>query len=700
MKGKKIIAVIVGLCVAIGAAAGGIHGYKSYQKKSLVAEVQPVSNINWGYYGDAETSYGMVTNDSSQEVYLTDSKTVKKVYVEEGDTVKTGDPLLEYDTAELKIEIERKKLDIGTIENNIAIASHTLEAMRQAKPVDKTPPKLDTKKIEEFEKQDKEKNSVPEKDKVDSRIYNYVTEASLPYNMKTDPATGELVYPAGTEEDPYIYYCNPKAYVYGSFFNSIRPASDGTPGKYVKFIVCRKDAAGMMVFSGDGTGGTGDTGENGENSGTGGNGTTGDGSGESSGNGTTGEGTGGTTGDGNGGATGGNGTSGGTTDGSGTTGGTTGGSGTTGGTGGTTDGSGTTDGTTGGSAGPAVTGRTASTAQTDAGNENGGNTGADGIAGMGQSTGNQTPETGNRNPETDTSVSPNTAVFNGNNIPADYDTSRMWYIFTGEEYIPVSAADKYMDDFLEHATDWKMPEGYTEEELVKGIAEKESELKSLDIKKRQQELSLQSMQQTASDGIVRATVDGVVKTVGDPDEFQSDGTAFLVVTGDDGLYVSGTISELLLNDIEIGTVVTANSWESGMTFEATITEVSDYPVSNNSWGDGNPNVSYYSYTAFIEDSSALRNGEYVDLSIATNQSEAGGLFIEKAYVRTEDGKSYCMIADENECLKKQYVVTGRTVFGSAVEIKSGLTEEDRIAFPYGKEAVEGAAVKEASNMYN
>ena len=57
-------------------------------------------------------------------------------------------------------------------------------------------------------------------------------------------------------------------------------------------------------------------------------------------------------------------------------------------------------------------------------------------------------------------------------------------------------------------------------------------------------------------------------------------------------------------------------------------------------------------------------------------------------MRSEDGKSYCMIADENNRLKKQYVVTGRTVYGSAVEIKSGLTEDDRIAFPYGKNAVE------------
>ena len=205
------------------------------------------------------------------------------------------------------------------------------------------------------------------------------------------------------------------------------------------------------------------------------------------------------------------------------------------------------------------------------------------------------------------------------------------------------------------------------------------------------------MEKTASDGIIYAEVEGEVKSVGSTDDYMNDGTAFLVISNEDGLYVSGTISELLLGDVTIGTVVKANSWESGMSFEATVTEISEYPVSSNSWGEGNPNASYYSYTAYIEDSTALRNGEYVDLSIATNQTEEGeGIYLDKAYVREEDGRHYCMIADEDGRLKKQYVQTGKTVYGSAVEIKSGLTNDDLIAFPYGKDVVEGAKTTEES----
>ena len=303
-------------------------------------------------------------------------------------------------------------------------------------------------------------------------------------------------------------------------------------------------------------------------------------------------------------------------------------------------------------------------------------------------------------PAPDDSVSPNIKRVNGSSLTR-YDDDSMWYIFSGEE------VDTSLQDLLDSIEDeeeedeWVEPEGYTETELAEAIAEKEREIKELDIKLRKERLELEAMENTASDGVVYAKIDGTVKYVRDTSDSgseENEGSAFIELLGSGGLYVSGTISELLLDEVKPGTVITANSWETGNTFEATVTEISNYPVSGNSMGDGNPNVSYYSYTAYIEDSSALKNGEYVDLSIQTNTSDTNGLYIESAYVRQEDGRSYVMIADENDRLKKQYVVTGKTVYGTAIEIKSGLSESDRIAFPYGKTAVEGIRVIEEESM--
>lgn len=575
MKFKRVVAVVVSVSLAAGAIGGGIYAYKSYQKKNLVVEVAPVASLNFGYYGDSETSYGMVTNDSAQEIYLEDSGKVEEVFVEEGTEVKTGDKLFRYDTSEIEIDIKRKELDLATLQNNIAIANHVLERLKQTKPI----PEEQQNDIEydyelEQHEQALEALKLPERDEKDNRIFNYVTEDSIAYNADTAD---------GSEDNPYIFYCNKGVYAYGSFFNAIRPDEDGNEGIYVKFIICKKDASGQMVFE------------------------------------------------------------------------------------------------------SATTVEKAEDVQCDEGAED-------------TADAEQTEmETTVHVPAVDIDVNPNTIVYNGNALVTEYDDDGMWSVFTGEE-----VSDSVMDflDELEEEEDFNEEEvsGYTQAELIEAINEKEYELKKMDLERRQQELQLQSLKETVADGIVYAKIDGVVKTVGDTEG--GDDGAFMVVTGDEGLYVKGTISELLLDEVKPGTIVTANSWETGNTFDAVVTEILDYPVEGNSFGEGNPNVSYYEYTAYIEDSSALKNGEYVDLAIATNQTDDGeGIYLEKAYVREEEGRSYCMIADENGLLKKQYVVTGKSVYGSAVEIKSGLTSSDLIAFPYGKNAVEGAAVTEESEMY-
>lgn len=574
MKIKKVIAVAVALAVTGGAVYGGIYAYEAYQSENLVAEVQPVSSINWGYWGDQETSYGMVTNDSSQEIYLENDSRVEEVYVEQGDEVKIGDALIKYDTSEIEIEIKRKELDISTTANSIAKAQRALEVLKQTKPVDKTRPEIDTSKYNTTKKKEEEAKelSLPETDEKDSRIYNYVTASSVPYNAKEAD---------GSEENPYIYYVNKGAYAYGSFFNSIRPTSSRGEGKHVVFIICKKDSKGKILME---------------------------------------------------------------------------------------------------SFAVEETVETTGTTETS-----------------------EEPEKTiyeTMIPVPDDSVSPNTKTFDGNGLTA-YDSDRMWYIFSGEEVETDSSLQDLLDS-IEEEQEWEEPEGYSETELAAAIEEKEQEIKKLDLQRRKEELELESLENTASDGVVYAKIDGTVKSVreisGSGSEDEESG-AFMVVTGSEGLYVSGTISELLLDEIKPGMVITANSWETGNTFQATITGISDYPVSGNSMGDGNPNVSYYEYTAYIEDSSSLKNGEYVDLSIQTNTSESGGLYIEKAYVRQENGQSYVMIADENDRLKKQYVITGKTIYGSAVEIKSGLSETDRIAFPYGKAAVEGTLVSDQEDMF-
>ena len=58
-----------------------------------------------------------------------------------------------------------------------------------------------------------------------------------------------------------------------------------------------------------------------------------------------------------------------------------------------------------------------------------------------------------------------------------------------------------------------------------------------------------------------------------------------------------------------------------------------------------------------------------------------------------------MIADENNRLKKTVCGDRKNGLRICGRDQVRLTEDDRIAFPYGKNAVEGAAVTDESSNY-
>lgn len=244
--------------------------------------------------------------------------------------------------------------------------------------------------------------------------------------------------------------------------------------------------------------------------------------------------------------------------------------------------------------------------------------------------------------------------------------------------------------------------GYTQSELNGMISEQEKKIKDLDLDKRKAELDVEKLKAQSSDGIIYANVTGTVKNLQDKDNLPTDGTPFMEIAGSEGLYVTGGISELLLDKVKPGQTVSVSSWESGTSCEAEITEIKNYPSTDvSSYGGGNNNVSYYPFVAYIEDSTGLRNGEYVDLNMTVSDEEDGAsIYIFKGYVRSENGKSYVLKADENDRLVKQYVKTGKIINGDTIEIKSGLTEDERIAFPYGKTAKEGIRAVNADDSSN
>ena len=169
----------------------------------------------------------------------------------------------------------------------------------------------------------------------------------------------------------------------------------------------------------------------------------------------------------------------------------------------------------------------------------------------------------------------------------------------------------------------------------------------------------------------------------------------LKVSGGGGFFVEGSISELEKDKLKIGQEVTVNDWNTGMTYTGSVTSIGDFPTSDGGWnGIGNPNASYYPFTAFVDETADLQAGSYASIQFSAGGSEHGS-YLENPFVRTEQGTSYVYVRGENGRLEKRQVTVGKSLWGSYKEILTGLTEEDYIAFPYGKNVREGAETVES-----
>ena len=250
-------------------------------------------------------------------------------------------------------------------------------------------------------------------------------------------------------------------------------------------------------------------------------------------------------------------------------------------------------------------------------------------------------------------------------------------------------------DFMEEIPQDDIIEGYTQDELNKAITEKKKEIKTAELDIRGSSLKIQNVEKKLENQTVESILNGVVKKVGDPGKGEVDGEAFLVVESSEGSYVKGLADEYQLQQLQPGSVMTGFSYESGLPIEAEVKEISNFPSSNNMYGYGRE-VSYYPFTAYIKNSDGLKNMEGVSLDLPSETENPAGLYISKEYVRNKDGKDFVYVEGKDHRLERRNVQVGKNFYGSMLEIKNGLTEEDHIAFPYGKKVKEGVKVRRAA----
>ena len=243
--------------------------------------------------------------------------------------------------------------------------------------------------------------------------------------------------------------------------------------------------------------------------------------------------------------------------------------------------------------------------------------------------------------------------------------------------------------------------GYTAAQIAEMRSQQEKTIKDLEFKIKMAEAEYKIALTEVNDGKIYARIDGEVVSVLTEEEARESMQPILKVSGGGGFYVQGSVSELEKEKMQVGQEVTINDWNTGMTHVGTIQALGDFPDPASGWnGMGNPNASFYPFTVFVDEEADLQEGRYVSVIYSTATGEHG-IYLQNPFLRTEQGKTYVYVLGADGRLEQRFVKTGKALWGSYMEILEGLSEEDLVAFPYGKNVKPGAKALEGdmSKLY-
>lgn len=239
--------------------------------------------------------------------------------------------------------------------------------------------------------------------------------------------------------------------------------------------------------------------------------------------------------------------------------------------------------------------------------------------------------------------------------------------------------------------------GFTAAQIAEMRDEQKKKITQLEFDIKMAEADYKIAQTEAGDGNVYAQIDGEVVSLLTEDEAKATQQPVLKVSGGGGFFVDVFVSELEKDTLAIGQEVTINDWNTGMNYVGTVDSIGDFPTADGYFnGMGNPNASYYPFRVFVDESADLQAGRYVNVVYSSAAGEHG-IYLQNPFLRKEGGSSFVYVRGDDGRLEQRFVKTGKSLWGSYMEILEGLTAEDLVAFPYGKHVKSGAVTEEGDH---
>ena len=200
MNGRKLLAALLALMLALSAAACGNDGTGVY-----VQSVAELSNL--GGIAPGDRFAGLVVSENVCEIQKDEDKTVAELLVKEGDDVKEGDVLFSYDTDQLQLSLDKQRLELEKLKASIENYKDQIEDLKKdeakAYGSDKLQYTIEIQSLQ-VDLKEAELNLVAKEKEVAQ------SEAMLENADITAPVTGRIT---GIHENGYDNYGNPLPYI-------------------------------------------------------------------------------------------------------------------------------------------------------------------------------------------------------------------------------------------------------------------------------------------------------------------------------------------------------------------------------------------------------------------------------------------------------------------------------------------------------
>ncbi|TSB47988.1 efflux RND transporter periplasmic adaptor subunit [Alkalicoccobacillus porphyridii] len=258
-------------------------------------------------------------------------------------------------------------------------------------------------------------------------------------------------------------------------------------------------------------------------------------------------------------------------------------------------------------------------------------------------------------------------------------------------YLQINQTQKQIDKLTKQMKDAEKEE---KELLQEELDQFNYDLKVTNLETGQAQKRLEALKksgETNSNVVVSKTA-GVVQSINmdiaDGAQNEAANEPYIQIISNGDFLIKSQINELLLGSVEEGMElrVTAKNGQEGE-WVGTVTEIGKLPVSDESsdyyYEESNPQTSKYPFTVVLTEHEGLEIGYHVNLEpfMSGEETASDQVLLMSDILFEEDGSMFVWKVSEEQTWMKQEVEIGEYVDDFNVEILSGLTNEDFVAWP-------------------